>query len=336
MNPSPTILDHDLSRGIETFSVEQSGLLTTVQDRGRFLCQWMGMPVSGALDQQAYRIGNILLAQDENKAGLEITYGGPQLKVLSDTQMVVTGADVGPKLNGNPFPMWTVIKARAGDFVTTGQARSGCRAYLCVKGGIEVPFIMGSRSTNLRLRIGGFQGRALRSGDRLIATAFRDCREKMEARSVPGGLIPSYPASVEVKVIQGPQRDYFDKRGVEAFWGSSYQVTAEANREGIRLEGPSVEIKKGKKKSIPSEACPPGGIQIRPNGKPIILMNDLGGGGYAKIAMIIFSDLPKVAQLKPGDKIVFSPIALPEAHEILREEEESLERLKAGFEQSIS
>ena len=305
--------------------------MTTVQDMGRFSYRWMGMPVSGALDPYAYRIGNLLLLQDENLACLEMTYMGPRLKVLSDTRIAVTGADVIPKRNGRSFPMWTAVKLLAGDDISFGPARSGCRAYLCIRGGIDVPEIMGSRSTNVRLKLGGFQGRTLRSGDRIVALPPGDGQDKTQDSSLPTGLIPDYPSSVEARVVLGPQREYFDRGGVGIFLESSYQVTPEANREGIRLEGPSVDIRKGRKKSIPSEACPPGGVQIRPNGKPIILLNDLGGGGYAKIATILSCDLPGIAQLKPGDRIHFKKITLPEAHGILGEEVDKMDRVKKGF-----
>ena len=328
-NPSQLISNHEPKGETGIFSVQQPGPMTTVQDRGRFLYQWMGMPISGALDQYAYRVGNILLMQDENHACLEMTYLGPQLKVLSNTQIVVTGADVAPKWKGKPIPMWTAIALHAGDDLTIGSARSGCRAYLCVRGGIDVPQIMGSRSTNLRLKTGGFQGRVLRSGDQLSSLPCKESIEKADCQSLPGDFIPNYPSSVVVRIIPGPQKNYFDKReGIKTFLGSTYKVSAEANREGFRLDGPSVEIKKGMKKSIPSEACPPGGVQIRPNGKPIILLNDLGGGGYAKIATILSSDLPKVAQLKPGDQIIFKEVSLSEAHRVLREEENKMNRLK--------
>jgi biotin-dependent carboxylase-like uncharacterized protein len=331
MNPSQGTSNHDAPSGIEVFLVQEAGVMTTVQDVRRFSYRWMGMPVSGTLDPYAYRIGNLLLLQDENLACLETTYMGPRLEVLSDIRIAVTGADVIPKRNGKPFPMWTAVNLLPGDDVSFGPARSGCRAYLCVMGGIDVPEIMGSRSTNVRLKLGGLEGRTLRSGDRIIALSPGDGQYKTQDRSLPADLIPDYPSSVEARVVLGPQREYFDRRGMGTFLGSSYQVTPEANREGIRLEGPSVDIKKGRKKSIPSEACPPGGVQIRPNGKPIILLNDLGGGGYAKIATVLSCDLPKVAQLKPGDEVTFRSIVFQEAHRILREEEERLKKFKAGL-----
>jgi biotin-dependent carboxylase-like uncharacterized protein len=325
----PHIYSHESREGSAIFSVLQPGLMTTVQDRGRFGYQWMGMPVSGALDQWAHRAGNILLGQDENEPSLEMTYMGLNLQVLSDNQIVVTGADVTPKINGSPFPLWTVTTVHKGDVLSMGKARSGCRAYLCVKGGIDVPLIMGSRSTFLRLKIGGVQGRALLAGDRLSSRIVQDRIILPEGKSCPNGYIPTYASPTMVRVILGPQKDYFDKKeGLKIFLESSYQLTADSNREGFRLEGPLVVIKENKKKSIPSEACPPGAIQIRPNGKPIILLNDLGGGGYAKIGHIISTDLPQVAQLKPGDTIKFTLIALPEAHRLYLGNEHKFTELK--------
>jgi len=197
-----------------------------------------------------------------------------------------------------------------------------------VFGGFDVPEVMGSRSTFLRLKIGGFCGRPLAAGDIVYTLSVTNRFEKKEGRSLPKDLIPEYRSPATVRAILGPQDNYFDENvGLKTFLELKYKVSSESNREGIRLIGPPIEIKKGMPKSIPSEAFPRGGIQVIPGGQLIIILNDSIGGGYAKIAHIISSDLPKVVQLLPGNEIQFKPITLSPAHQIIREKEEEFKRL---------
>jgi len=313
---------------IETFLVISPGWLTTVQDRGRFEHQGEGVPISGVLDNYAYRVGNILLGQSEDAACLEITFFGPKLEALHDTLIVICGADTSPELNGAKIPMWTVITVRQGDILAFNRSNNGCRSYLCVLGGIDVPEVMGSRSTFFRLKIGGLQGRGLVAGDRIFSFLIMNNIQNNKGISLPKEFIPVYESPAIIRVIWGPQDDYFDKKdGLKTFLESKYRVSTESNREGIRLIGPPIKIKSDMPKSIPSEAFPRGGIQVPAGGQPIIILNDSIGGGYAKIAHVITSDLPKVVQLVPGDSMQFKPITLPEAHEILREEEKKISRL---------
>lgn len=300
-----------------------------VQDRGRFGHQWLGMPASGALDPYAYQMGNVLLGQDRNKAALEITFLGPKLEALHDTEIVITGADVRPKLSGMRIPMWTVVRVREGDVISFHPPRVGCRSYLCVRGGIDVPKVMDSRSTNLRLRMGGLNGRPLVAGDRLRTVRSKRACVVAQGKTLPETFIPTYGPKVVARVILGPQDDFFDEEiGLKTFLESEYQLSPDVNREGFRLIGPAISIREDLPKSIPSEAFPPGGIQVRPNGQPLIVMNDLGGGGYVKIAHVITSDLPKIAQLAPGNKMSFEAIALPEAHRIYMAQEQIFKRLQ--------
>jgi KipI family sensor histidine kinase inhibitor len=325
-SPSPSTTG--IPESVETFLIRNPGPFTSVQDRGRVGWQRIGVPVSGVLDSYAHRVGNLLLGEPEDTACLEITYMGPTIEILHDTFIVICGADPTPKVNGKTIPTWAVVKVRSGDLLSLYPPLSGCRSYLCVSGGIDVPLFMGSRSTFFRITAGGHHGRVLAPGDR-ISTCVKRLLKTSEERFLPRKYVPSYPSSLTVRVIPGPQDDYFDEtEGAKVFYESGYKVTAESNREGIRLVGPPIKIKEGKPKSIPSEAFPSGGIQVTPGGQPIILLNDSIGGGYAKIAHIISSDLPKIAQLRPGNLVSFIPVTLSRAHEILREEESQIEGLE--------
>ena len=315
----------ELTESMETFSVAVPGSMTTVQDLGRVGYQWLGMPLSGALDAYAFSMGNVLLGQDRNVAGLEISFLGPKLDVLQDTEVVFTGADVHPQVNQRRIPMWTVVSVREGDRLSCRVPVAGCRSYLGVRGGIDVPEIMGSRSTNVRLKLGGLQGRPLIAGDRICS--FRSGKRR-DGATLPDEFIPEYGSKAEVRVILGPQEDYFHKGVIRTFLNSTYKLTPDVNREGFRLDGPAVVIGEESPKSIPSEAIPPGGIQIRPNGQPLIIMNDLSGGGYVKIATVISTDLPKIVQLRPGDTITFKAVKLEEAHFLYRKAEEEIRQLQ--------
>lgn len=313
------------------FEVLKLGLLTTIQDRGRFYNQWMGMPISGALDSFSYRIGNLLVGNEENLASLEMTVLGPSLRLLQDTWIAITGANLSPIRNGSPIPMWTSIKVQQGDVISFGSLKEGCRGYLSVRGGISVPLVMGSRSTNLRLKLGGKEGRALQTGDLIESESFED-GNKFRERTLPPEMTPRYPSELTLRVILGPQTRYFERDiGIKTFLQSQYIVTAHADRMGYRLEGPIISFKHGVPKSIPSEASTPGGVQIPEGGKPIILLVEQNGGGYVKIATVISSDMDKLAQSKPGDKIRFQKISVAEAHLILRQRENIFQRWKEGL-----
>jgi antagonist of KipI len=290
----------------------------------------MGVPVSGALDAFSYLVGNLLLGQSDECSCLEMTMIGPKLKTLEDISIALTGADFFPEINGCKVPMWTVLKLRKDEILTTATARQGCRAYLCVKGGFDVPVVLGSRSTNVRLKLGGFEGRPLKEGDRLRVLSTKGCSRTANEKALDKDHIPVYESSVELRVIMGPHDHYFSVEGLETFSHSEYLVSIDSNREGMRLTGPTVSFRKEMPKSIPSEASPPGGVQIRPNGEPLILMNDLSGGGYARMGHIISCDMPKAAQLAPGGSIRFKAVDVSKAHEIVAIYNENLEEMSLG------
>lgn len=309
---------------MDAMKILSPGGYTTIQDFGRFGFQNMGIPVSGALDNHACAAANLLVGNPENTAVLELTVMGPSMEILKTMDMALTGAQMGITVNGAPVEAWQSFRVNPGDIVRFSQVQSGCRAYLAVTGGFQVPQIMGSCSTYVGGRLGGFNGRPLKKDDIL---AVKDATRLNTARRVPETLIPSYPASVTVRAVPGPQDDYFD-RGLRILFTKEYMVTAKADRMGYRLMGEAVPIREGMPKSIVSEPSMPGSIQIPADEQPIILLVEQTVGGYAKIATIISSDLPVVAQTTPGDYIHFEKIDLDTAHVLFNQAKDRLNRLK--------
>jgi antagonist of KipI len=316
---------------IEVFEVLEPGMLTTIQDLGRYGFSQFGVPSSGALDALSLRIGNLLVGNKEEEASLEITVMGLKLKAAREVVIAITGGDLSPNLNGEPLDMWRTHILVEGDIITFKKLRTGCRSYLAMNGGIIVPKIMGSRSTYLSGRFGGIEGRALRRGDILYAPNLSPPLDKLGLR-FPSDWLPSLEKEVLLKVILGPQDHHFTEKGFQTFYSSAYQVTPQCDRMGVRLEGQKIERRPNVEESIISEGLIPGAIQVPGDGKPIIILTELVTGGYTKIATIISTDLPKVAQLKPGDRIRFKPISIEEAHLLFREQEERLSRFKSLIE----
>lgn len=300
------------------------GGYTTLQDNGRIGFQNMGVPVSGVLDHFAFRAANLLVGNPENTVTMELTVMGPSMEVLKEMDMAITGAHMDVTVNGKNVPQWQSFRVVPGDLVTVGQVQEGCRSYLAVNGGFDVPKVMGSAATYVGAGIGGFNGRPLKKDDVLDS---KKAQLLSKPRRLPEAQIPCYPSEVIVRAIPGPQADYFDA-GLKTLFSSDYMVTAKADRMGYRLMGDAVPIKEGMPKSIVSEPSVPGSIQIPADEQPIILLVEQTVGGYAKIATIISSDLGRVAQATPGDKIRFEKIDLKTGHAVFFEEKKRMETLR--------
>ena len=311
---------------MDIFDVMQPGAYTTIQDGGRFDYQQYGVPICGVVDSFAYRVANALVGNSQGQAVLEATVFGPTLKVLNQGLIAVTGGNLSPFLNNAPLPMWESVTIRPGDMIQFKGVKGGCRAYIAVAGGIDVPIVMGSRSTYVAGKIGGIDGRPLAAGDRLN----KEEGITKAGNRVPSNLIPTYSNSIEIRVILGPQDDYFSE-GIEKFFTSTFKVSDKADRMGYRLEGDMIMHRDGVEKSIISEPSVPGGIQVPPDGQPIILLVEQTVGGYTKIATIISPDIGKVGQAKPGDQTYFKQVDIEEAHRILKVEEEKIESIKASL-----
>ena len=297
----------------------QPGLLTTIQDRGRHGYQRYGVPVSGAMDEFALRMANILAGNDQNAAALEITLQGPTIKFLTTTWIALTGADLSPTLDDQPIPRWQSLQAHAGSTLAFGQPRDGTRTYLAVHGGIDAPIVMGSRSTYLKGQFGGLQGRALRKGDQL-STLPTNQTPFTPKRLPKNYTAPLYGGSHRLRVILGPQQDAFDRSAISTFLDSRYKISPQSDRMGYTLEGPKIEHRHSP--DIISDGNPPGAVQIPGDGAPRILLADRGTtGGYTKIASVITPDLSKLAQALPSHTVAFQQISIQEAQDTLHDRE---------------
>ncbi len=307
------------------------GMYTTIQDLGRTGYQQYGMPISGSMDHFAHRVANLLVGNAQNEAVLEMTIMGGSYSFQEDVFVAITGADMNPKLNGkNQIGMWRSVSLKKGDQITFGAAKKGCRGYLAVAGGFDVPMVMGSKSTYVRGKLGGFNGRQLNKDDLLIINESGKSEEDLHGRFVEASSIPVYETAVELRLVIGPQEDSFTRKGIADFFSSSYAVSKDFDRMGYRLEGKEVEHESSA--DIISDGIVKGAVQVPGHGNPIIMLADCQTtGGYTKIAHVITTDLWKVAQLKTGDSIRFKAVDVSEAHEILKMQEQSIIEIIESF-----
>lgn len=296
---------------MRAIGIVEAGPLATIQDLGRFGFRDRGVPVSGAMDRQALVVGNLLVGNDPGAAAIEITLGGFKAEFLCDAHFAVTGAEHAPTLNGVPVSSWACHAAGRGDSLHLDYARSGLRSCLAVSGGVAVPEIMGSRSTYLRGGFGGHGGRPLRKGD--ILPLGNVVGKPIFA--FPSGLIPPYSDRPTVRIIPGPQDDRVTEEGMQCFLSGLYEVTARSDRMGIGLSGPPIGLARGA--DIVSDGTCAGAIQVSGNRQPTVLAADCQTtGGYVKIATVISTDLPLLAQLPVGAGIRFTAVGMLQAREV--------------------
>jgi antagonist of KipI len=315
---------------MKTIQVKQPGLLTTIQDLGRWGFGRFGMPVAGVMDEHATRLLNILLSNADNAPVLEMTLMGPNLVFDGDITFAIGGANLQPRLNDRVIELWTVQQAKAGDRLQFVGSVNGCRAYLAVEGGFKVEQIMGSASTYLRGKLGGHAGRALQKGDALTC-GIQPSASQRPGISIPQESRPEYRNSI--RVILGPQDDAFTAQGLNTFFSSEYRVSNEADRMGYRLEGPKIEHKDSA--DIISDGIALGAIQVPAHGRPIIMLADRQTtGGYTKIANVISVDIPSIAQLKPGDSLTFEEVSIEAAQQLYRKRATQITQFKRFVQQS--
>lgn len=305
------------------------GLMTTVQDLGRYGYQQYGVSVSGAMDYAAARLANILAGNDENEGLLEITLIGPKIEFLNDTVIALTGGGMGFLINDIPIDMNKSLAVKTGDILSFNRINNGCRCYIAFAGGIDIPVIMGSKSTFLKAGMGGYEGRALKEGDILNIGSPSASLFNLSGRETENFY--DYGSNkVKLRVVLGSQDDAFTNEGIETLFSNEYTVTNNSDRMGYTLEGAAIQHKEGA--DIISDGIAMGAIQVPSKGNPIIMMADRQTtGGYTKIGNVITVDLPKIAQAKPGDKIIFEEISLLEAHKLFKQLEEKFTALKASL-----
>jgi biotin-dependent carboxylase-like uncharacterized protein len=318
--------------------VVESGLSTTVQDTGRYGHYHIGMPPSGAMDQYAHKVANYLVRNDESAATLEMTYAGPDLEFGEDAVVAATGADMEPKLNGEPVPMWSAVQVEAGDTLSFEFATEGVRSYLSVAGGIDVPSIMGSQSTYTLIGIGGYEGRALEDGDTLAigeATGSAPVGASVDSENVP-----DYANNDTIRIVMGLCDYRLTDEGREEFLGTEWKVSDEADRVGCRLTGPDIEPMFEEREqpfgagpdatNVVDLGYPVGSIQMA--GQPIILMQDaVTGGGYATVGTVISIDRNMLAQARTHRNITFEAIDIDEALDARAQHDEQLESVRTAL-----
>ncbi|MGE5676104.1 MAG: 5-oxoprolinase subunit PxpB [Mycobacterium leprae] len=318
--------------------VLQPGLLTTIQDLGRRGHMSCGVTVAGAADYLSLMAGNWLLVIRARTSALDMTISGPDMEFTGPVAFCLTGAPLPAELipaDGSapqPVPGWTALLAGPGDRLRTGTATTGCRSYLCVAGGFDLPLILGSLSEDLFGKIGPL-GRPLKTGDWLPVGLPLHPPANLAGRSLPADTIPTFPGELTVRVLRGPQADSFTPEAKAAFFGSTYAVGAKSDRQGLRMDGPRLQAPAG----ILSEPVAPGSIQVPASGQPILLMgNRQTTGGYAQIAVAVYSDLARAAQLRPGDRIRFQEIDLAEATSIVWSERRRLAQIRRYLERETN
>jgi antagonist of KipI len=314
--------------------VTRAGFLTSVQDLGRTGFRRFGVSTSGALDSFALRVANLLVENDEGAAGLEITIGGLQLRFEDERIVAWCGGEFDVQIGSRALPAGHVAYLQAGDELKFGRAQIGCRCWLAISGGIDVPVVLGSRSTDLRANFGGFEGRALRDGDQLSLGEFRQS-ETAAAAKISSWTAPhdwASPASrhPSLRFIRGVDWNRFNDVTIQRFTQHEFTVSPDSDRMGVRFDGS--ELKREDETDLISEAVAPGTIQVPPSGKPILLLGDCQTiGGYPKIAHVITVDLGIAAQLRAGDGVRFFEVSLQDAHRLLLERERDLERFRIGL-----
>ncbi len=319
--------------------VKSPGLLTTVQDTGRFGEYAIGMPPSGAMDVFSYQVGNYLVGNEEGAAGLEITYFGPELEFTEDTVIAVTGAEMPPKINGEEAPTWEALGVKSGDVLGFDYLRNGARSYLAVAGGIDVPLFMHSRSTYTLIGLGGYEGRALKEGDELAIGEAGDRSDRL-GMAVAEQQIPRYSKETELRVIIGLASYRLTEESMEEFLGTTWTVTPDADRVGYRYRGGELKFVEREQPAgagadqanVVDFGYPIGSIQVPGGVEPIVLMNDaVTGGGYATIGTVISADRDKLAQTKTNDKTRFRSVDLQEALAAREERRKQMAEIKEAL-----
>ena len=316
-----------------TIVVRTPGMQTTIQDLGRPGWQHAGVPVGGAMDEQAHRIANLLVGNDVDAPALDCALGGVALQFETPALVALTGRDITASLDGTPIPAWRAFRARPGALLAV---HTGCRTTIAVAGGVDVPVVLDGRGTCLRAAFGGWHGRALRRDDRLPIghatahgariAAHLDARQRTVADwSASAALRPAYLAAPIVRVIPGPEHALLTPASRAAFFGDTFRIAPESDRMGYRLSGPTLTL--SAHRDMLSAGVTAGTIQLPPGGAPIVLMVDRQTtGGYPRLGDVIAVDLPLVAQLRPGDGIGFATVTLDEAHALFRRRERDLAR----------
>jgi antagonist of KipI len=297
------------------------GLMTTVQDLGRYGYAHLGVTPAGAADALALRVANRLLGNQENTAALEMTLLGATVEFEHAAMVALTGAQLDCRLGNARAPMWRAFPVLPGSVLKCGAISGGARAYLAVQGGFELKPVMGSVATLRLAHFGGLEGRALKAGDQLAIHHVGSVGTRRISWQALAYLAPRR----ELRLTAGPQAGWFSAEGLQRLQGNAYVILEDSDRRGIRFRGEALTLPP--KSQLVTEGISLGAMQVPPDGQPIILFVDQQTtGGYPKIANVIAADLRHVAQLRPRDEVRFQVITIEEALRLLREQEEWLQK----------
>jgi len=296
------------------------GWFTSIQDLGRPGQRHYGVPLSGAMDSVALRIANLLVGNPENAAAFEVTLGGAELAFPQGAVVAIGGAEY------SGIPAWRPLALAPGETLKLGDCTRGFRGYVAVRGGLDVPAVLGSQSTYLRGGWGGWQGRKLEAGDSIPIAASAPLNHAVPGVSASWSLLPSYSSEPILRVLAGAQAEWYGN----SLGAATYRVLPQSDRMGLRLSGAKLTAKGGRE--LLSSGVVPGTVQIPPDGQPIVLGTDAQTiGGYPKAAQVVSVDLPVVAQLRPGDVLKFRTITLAEAQWLTLQREQDLALLRNGL-----
>ena len=308
---------------------QKEGILTTVQDLGRFGFRQLGINPSGVMDKTAARLINILLSNNENEAVLEMHFPAPEFLFEENALFALGGADFKAQLNDKQIEIWKIYFAEKNSKLKFTGKSLGNRAYFSIKGGFEVENWLGSASTNLTAKVGGFSGRKMQKNDRLFFNRPIELNERRSFYKISNSIIPFYNRFPTIRIIAGAEFELLTGLSEQNFFSQDFVVSQNSNRMGFRLNGEPLYLLD--EKELVSSAVDFGTIQLLPDGQMIILMADhQTSGGYPRIGHIIEADLSLVAQLGAGNKIAFQLISLEEAEKNLIEAEKNLNLLRIG------
>jgi antagonist of KipI len=308
--------------------VKNPGLLTTIQDGGRYGYSHLGISPCGAADDAAYRIANRLVGNEERASALEMTLLGATLEFEEAAVISLTGAECDCRMNGETAPMWEAMCVTPGGVLACAGMKTGARVYLAVEGGFDVVPVMGSASTDLAGHFGGHEGRTLQRGDVLRMKKQRAPNTPSTRRLPTGALDSLYPRG-PIRVTKGGQRDWFGGEAFEKLFSFAYTVSEDSDRSGLRLKGEAIRPRDASQ--LLTDGIPLGAIQVPQDGQPIILFVDQHTtGGYPKIANVIAADMHRVGQLRPREPVRFAEVTIAEAIRAAREQEEWLKRILAS------
>lgn len=298
------------------------GLFSTIQDLGRIKYRKFGITTSGVMDDFALRIGNRLVGNKQNEAGIELTVIGGEYLIMQDCIISITGGNLNPQVDGKNILMWESIFLKKDSKLTFNNFGQGVRSYLCIQGGVDVPLVLGSQSTDIKIGIGGYHGSILKLGDTIFKKN-SDLKTAHLGNIFPSDLVNKYyswdSSQLKIRVVLGSDLTHFTKRGINTFLNSEYVISERANRMGYHLEGPKIEHSK-KGPNIVTNVTPTGSIQVPGSGMPIVLLRDnQTTGGYPKIATVITPDISVLVQRTTWEKLSFSKVEIEESYQLYKQ-----------------